>query len=282
MDLSVIIITLNNKKILEDCLTSIKKFTKGISYETLVTDNGSTDGTEQMLKEKFPSTIHLNNKKNLGFSKANNKGIQKAQGRYVLILNDDTYIRSDAFTAMIRFMDKSPEVGICGPKLLYPNGNIQEQGSIFSKKHWASKFAVDVQFVIGACLLIRKEVISKIGSFDENLFFYNDDLDLCLRAKKAGYKVAYFPIPEVYHYGGFTSKKTHNMAFFVEGIRGGLYFCKKHYNRAIYWLYRAFLLAADLFMLGISALIYPFKKDMLPAYLKILKLILTEDIMSKT
>ena len=126
-------------------------------------------------------------------------------------------------------------------------------------------------------MFIRTAVLSKTGMFDENLFFYNDDLDLCMRAKKAGYKVVYSPIADVYHYGGYTSKKSPNYALIIEGYRGGLYFCKKHYGTVIYSIYRVLLFPFILAMLAANL----FNKAMSGAYLEILGIIINEHIISK-
>ncbi len=117
IDLSIIIITLNNKKLLESCIDSIKEFTRHISYEVIVSDNGSTDGTIEMMKSRFPDVCLIENRKNLGFSAANNKGLKKANGRYCLVLNDDTFIEEDAFSIVIDYMDKNENAGAAGPRI---------------------------------------------------------------------------------------------------------------------------------------------------------------------
>lgn len=127
-------------------------------------------------------------------------------------------------------------------------------------------------------MFIRKAAIEKIGLLDENLFFYNDDLDLCKRARKSGFKVVYFPGAEVFHYGGYSSKRSPNMKLFVEGFRGGLYFCKKHYGQLIYSTYRFILFVYVLAMLPFSLM----NKGKLNAYSDILKIIINEQIVSKT
>ena len=241
MDLSIIILTLNNRDILEECIDSVKKFTKDISYEIIVSDNGSVDGTRQFIRTKHPEIALIENEKNFGFSVANNKGLKAAKGRYSMLLNDDTYLKEDAFSKIVRFMDNEPDVGICGPKLLNIDGSVQRQGSILSSIKWNSTKPIEVDFVLGACMFIRMSAINKVGLLDENLFFYNDDLDLCKRAIKAGFKVVYYPSAEVFHYGGYSSKKTANMKLFVEGFRGGLYFCRKHYGNVAYAVYRTLL-----------------------------------------
>ena len=278
MDLSIIIVTLNNKKILEECIESIKRNTTSTSYEIIVVDNNSNDGTRSAIRSKYPDVILVGNKKNLGFSGANNMGLKLAKGRYSVLLNDDTYIKEDAFGKLAAFMDSETGVGICGPKLLNIDGSLQRQGSLLSAYKWRSKSPIEVGFVLGACMFIRMAGISKIGLLDENLFFYNDDLDLCKRASKAGFKVVYYPDAEIYHYGGYSSKKSPNMRLFIEGFRGGLYYCKKHYGLIIYSIYRALLLIFTLAMLPFSLI----NKDKLNAYREILQIILKEQIVSKT
>jgi len=278
MDISIIIITLNNKRILEECIDSVKRFTSSISYESIVVDNGSNDGTQDLIRSKYPDIILIENKKNLGFSAANNKGLKIAKGRYSVLLNDDTFIKEDAFGKIVGFMDGETDVGICGPKLLNIDGTIQRHGSIISAYRWRSSVPIEVSFVVGACMFIRMNVINKIGLLDENIFFYNDDLDLCKRARSAGFKVVYFPHAEVVHYGGYSSKKSSEKTFPVEGFRGGLYFCKKHYGLIIYSLYRVLLFFFVLIMVLFSLI----SKDKLSTYLKVLKIIINEQIVSKT
>jgi len=277
MDLSVIIITLNNKKILGECIDSVKRSTRSISYELIVVDNNSGDGTQNMVRSKYPDIILIENKKNFGFSAANNKGLNIARGRYSVLLNDDTFIKEDAFGKMVAFLDGETDIGICGTKLLNIDGSIQRQGSILSAHKWRSSVPIEVNFVLGACMFIRMGILNKIGLLDENLFFYNDDLDLCKRARSAGFKVVYYPDAEVYHYGGYSSKKASGKTFAVEGFRGGLYFCKKHYGVIIYSLYRALLFLFVLVMVLFSLT----NKENLSNYLAVLKIIIKEQIVSK-
>ena len=277
MDLSIIIVTLNNKKILEECIESIKRNTTSTSYEIIVVDNNSNDGTRSAIRSKYPDVILVGNKKNLGFSGANNMGLKIAKGRYSVLLNDDTYIKEDAFGKLAAFMDNETAIGICGPKLLNIDNSLQRQGSLLSAYKWRSKSPIEVGFVLGACLFIRMAVISKIGLLDENLFFYNDDLDLCKRARTAGFKVVYYPDAEIYHYGGYSSKRSPNMRLFVEGFRGGLYFCRKHYGPIIYSIYRVLLMLFVLLMIPFSLI----KKEKLKACLEILNIIIKEQIVSK-
>ena len=275
IDLSIIIVNINNIGILKECLDSVYKTTKKYTFEITVVDNGSTDGSQLMIKELFPQVKLIENNENLGFAKANNQGLKIANSRYSLLLNNDTIIKEGAFDGMIEFMDNHPKVGACGPRLLNIDGTIQHQGSIFGKRFWRSALPVEIDFVVGACLMVRKEIIEKVGLMDENLFFYNDDLDWCLSIRKAGYKVYYLPQAEVVHYGGHSNKGVFNRRIFVEGFKGGLYFVKKHYGVVPYFLYKVLLFAGIIIYLPFFLLSFPFKPeyfvDRLLAYLDILK-----------
>ncbi len=265
-DLSIIIVSFNSNKLLEACLASIYKNTHKISFEITVVDNASSDGSQEMVKTKFPQVYLIENKENIGFSRANNLGLKNCQARYALLLNNDTIIKNGALDIMVAFMDKSPKAGAVGPKLLNIDGSIQRQGSSLGKKFWLSKKPTSVDFVIGAALMVRKEVIDQIGLMDENLFFYNDDIDWCLSIRKAGWKIYFFPHAEVIHYGGYSSKRTFNRRLFVEGFKGGLYFCRKHYGEPAYNIYRLIL------GLGL-VLVLPFQiinREKLKAYLEII------------
>lgn len=241
LDLSIIIVNINNRKLLKECLASIYRHTHKISFEIIVSDNASTDGSQLMVKKDFPKVFLIENQENLGFIKASNQGLKKFQARYAMLLNDDTVIKEGALDKMVEFMEQNKSAGACGAKLLNVDGTTQRQGGILGKKFWLSSQPIPVDFVIGAALLVRREVIDKIGRLDENLFFYNDDLDWCLRVRKAGWKVYYVPQAEIIHYGGYSSRRTFNPRLFVEGFRGGLYYCRKHYGEFAYHLYRLLL-----------------------------------------
>ncbi len=241
-DLSIIIVNLNNKQLLKDCLYSIYQQTKKISFEVIVIDNASTDGSVEMVKLSFPEAQVAANQENVGFAKANNQALALANARYALLLNNDTVVKDGAFDKLVEFMDNHPRAGACGPRLLNPEGTIQRQGSWLSRRFWLAKKPVTVDFVVGACLLVRKEVVDQVGYLDENLFFYNEDLDWCLTIRKAGYKIYFLPEAEVIHFGGASSRRAFNPQLLVEGFKGGLYFCRKHYGEFAYQSYRLLLI----------------------------------------
>jgi GT2 family glycosyltransferase len=267
-DLSIIIVNTNNRKILEECLTSIEQSTHLTSYEVIVSDNASTDGSREMIRNKFPKVALIANPENLGFIKASNLGLKINQGRYAMLLNDDTIVKDGALDRMVAFMDKHPEAGACGAKLLNIDGTIQRQGGLFGQKFWRAQAPVTVDFVIGAALLVRREVIDQVGVMDENLFFYNDDLDWCLSIRQAGHKIYFLPDAEIIHYGGYSSKRKFNRRLFVEGFKGGLYFCRKHYGELAYSLYRLCLCLC----LCLCLPFHIFNKEKLLAYGQIIAL----------
>lgn len=267
-DISIIIVNTNNKKLLEECLQSIYQNTHKVSFEIIVADNASTDGSQEMVKTKFPKVYLIENKENLGFIKASNQGLRNVAARYAMLLNDDTLVKDSALDKMVEFMDQHPQAGACGPKLLNIDGSPQRQGGILGRRFWLSKKPIAVDFVIGAALIVRKEVLDKVGILDENLFFYNDDIDWCLRIRKAGWKIYFLPQAEIMHYGGYSSRRTFKGKLFVEGFKGGLYFCRKHYGEAAFHIYR-FLLVV------LISLVLPFQifnTEKLKSYAEIINL----------
>jgi hypothetical protein len=233
-----------------------------------VSDNASTDGSQEMVKNSFPKVRLIENKENLGFIKASNLGLRQYHGRYAMLLNDDTIVKESALDKLVDFMATHPEAGACGAKLLNVDGTIQRQGGLFGKKFWLSKKPVTVDFVIGAALLVRREVIEKVGIMDENLFFYNDDLDWCFSIRKAGYKIYFVPQAEIIHYGGYSSRRKFNSRLFIEGFKGGLYFCRKHYGEFAYNAYRSLLI----FFLSLALPFQLFNQNKLQAYAAIISL----------
>lgn len=230
-DLSIIIVTFNNKDLLESCLNSLfENVSNTISYEIFVVDNNSQDSTLQLLQEKFPSVKVIDNKENLGFAKANNQAMRNARGRYFLLLNNDTFVLQDSLEKMVKFMDQNKNIGALSPRLLEADGKtIQLQGSSLQKKIWLSTKPLPVKFISGAAFLIRAQAYQNIGGLDEKFFFYNEDLDWCYRLHKNGWDIYYFPESSVIHYGGKSSRLIKKQTF-VEGFKGGLYFCYKHYR----------------------------------------------------
>lgn len=226
MDISVIIVSYNSKKYIKNCIDSIFKYSQTLQKEIIVVDNASVDGSADVVRDNFPEVRLIKNSRNKGFSAANNQGTKIAQGKYILFMNPDTEIQKDSLVKMMGFMDKSADAGAIGPKLLYPDGSLQLScrrfytlryiilrrtflGKIFSDSRvltshlmadWDHNDIREVDWVLAACLMARREFLGKIGYLDEGYKLYFEDVDLCYRIKEAGYKVYYYPEATVIHH----------------------------------------------------------------------------------
>jgi len=256
MKLSVIIVNYNVEYFLEQCLHSVQKAMQHIEGEVFVVDNNSTDGSNRMVKKKFPWVRLIENKENLGFSKANNQGIKLAQGEYVLLLNPDTVVEDDTFTSIIDFMDDHPEGGALGVKMVDGSGNFLPESkrglptpgtafykmfgfaSLFPRSKRFSKYHLgfldeneihEVEILAGAFMFLRKSVLDKIGLLDETFFMYGEDIDLSYRVIKAGYKNFYYPKTRIIHYKGESTKKS-SVNYVLVFYNAMVIFAKKHFT----------------------------------------------------
>lgn len=227
LDLSIIIVNYNTKRLLQDCLESVFKNSQGLKIEVIVVDNGSADGSVEYLKKQKNVRL-VENKKNFGFAKANNQGIKIAVGKYIFLLNSDTIIESKALSKLVKFAEKGKSIGGVAPRLLNSDGSIQAscfrfpslRGAVeefwFGKRGSFSKYfpetsqPVAVDAVVGAALLLPRETISKIGFLDERYFMYFEDFDYCQRIKKAGLKLYYLPGAVITHLHGASGRRMKN------------------------------------------------------------------------
>jgi GT2 family glycosyltransferase len=227
MDVTIGIITWNARELLAQLLDSIETSVKNVLYEVVLVDNGSTDGTLEMVKTKYPDVILLENAKNLGVAPARNQLLQKAKGRYILSLDvDTTLFPNGAVEALVSTMDKNPDAAIGGPKLVYKDGSLQlscrpfpspmnilVEGTFLKKyfpqsrfvkayslEEWDHESLREVDWMYGAALLIRASALERIGLFDEAYFYLYEDIDLCFRARMGGYKVLYIPDAVICHH----------------------------------------------------------------------------------
>lgn len=249
---SIIIVSFNVKNLLRDCLNSLHQVT--VPFEVFVVDNASKDDTLAMLKTEFQSwsalTVIANNE-NKGFAGANNQAIPKCSGKYILFLNPDTIVKPRAISALTNYLDTHPDVGVVGPRITYGDGSLQFScgtkptllGTIFDSfklyklsprifgrnryREWDYNQIRDVGWVSGACLMIRKDLAVSLGGFDENFFFYNEDVDLCIRAHNRGYRAVYYPNAMIIHLKGQSSRKVRAMIL-LKGYQSKLYFYRKH------------------------------------------------------
>jgi hypothetical protein len=280
MDLSILIVNYNGAKLLPDCLNSVLKSKFSGSYEVLVIDNGSEDDSLQVLSAYESKIKLIPNTKNLGFSKGNNVLAKHAQGKYLYLLNNDTISQQDNLEVLYSFLNHRSFVGAVAPKLLNSDGSLQLPGSSLGHFRFKSTVPRSVPFILGAAVMIKKSLYEEIGGLDENYFFYNDDVDLCKTLLKKGYAIYYVPTTALTHIGGVATK-TRKIGSLIEGYRGGLYLCKKHYGSFIYSIYRVLVLfdviPKILFYL-ILFWVSQEKRSFLFGYFRILKIILFNQI----
>jgi len=251
IDLSVIIVNWNAKEYLLQCLETIYQTDEVPSREIIVIDNGSQDGSEAEVRKRFPRYKMISNKKNLGFAKATNQGLKESRGKYLLLLNPDTMVKRGAFERFILFMDSRPEAGIAGAQLLNPDGS--RQNSIANFPSLATELLnksllrllfperfpgkgqdysepIEVDSVIGAAMMVRREAFEQAGGLDEDYFLFLEETDWCYRMKKAGWKVYHVPQVEICHFQG-KSAETRKERAKVEYFRSRYQFFGKHRGR---------------------------------------------------
>lgn len=268
---SIIIVNFNTKELLKQLLTSITQNVKNVTYEIIVVDNNSTDGSKELLKTLFKKVILIANKSNLGFGKANNQGAKVAQGKYLLLLNSDTLVCENAIDKMFQFLEKEKSVAAVGSKLLNRDGSLQSSWGMFPKLKTEFYFRTflnqlfptnrisglfrvsaydhsavkEVDWVSGACMMIRKEVFDKIVGFDEQIYMYYEDADLCLRIKKLGWKVYFLPHAQIYHFYGSSWKKNRERAILFNCM-SSLHYFRKHHRKWQTYVLKIFMIIETL------------------------------------
>jgi GT2 family glycosyltransferase len=233
MKLSIIIVSWNVMDILSDCLDSIIRRPVAFSYEIIVVDNASTDGTADHIKKKFQTVRVVENSENQGFAQANNQGASRAGGEYLFFLNPDTILLDEAIRNLVDFMDRNPDIAMSGPRILNEDKTLQ--ASVRNFPSWPGAFyrytilkymglfkshfekwhnrgfdydkQADIEQLIGAAMLIRKVTFEQVGRFDERFFMYYEEVDLCRRLKDAGLRVVYYPGARMIHLGGKSAKQ---------------------------------------------------------------------------
>jgi GT2 family glycosyltransferase len=246
-DMSIVLVCWNNKDYLEPCLDSLCQGGLKSSFDVVVVDNGSTDGSQDMLRKKFPQVKIIQNDHNVGLGRASNQGIEASRGRYVLLLNNDTIVNGPSLDRMVAFMDETPEAGAVGGKLLNPDGSVQacynnfpslfeefliatQLGELIRPGYPANMTDTQVKSVDwmgSACLMVRRETINQVGLLDEEYFIYGDEADLQFRSKKAGWQVYYLPQVTTIHYGGRSMNRWSRRKMVY---RGHIMFYNKNYG----------------------------------------------------
>jgi N-acetylglucosaminyl-diphospho-decaprenol L-rhamnosyltransferase len=254
-DLSIVIVNWNTRDLLRDCLKSVYESEGSFTFETVVVDNCSRDGSCAMVADEFPQVHVIESEINGGYAYANNLGLQHCHARYYLLLNSDTVLPPHALQQMLEFMDTHPEVGMAGPKLVLADGSLDLAcrrsfptvensfyklfglSHLFPKSRRFGRYnltyldpdeTAEVDSVVGAFMMVRGEVIEQVGGLDEAYFMYAEDLDWALRAKRAGWKVYYYPEVTVLHYKRKASEQNRDKANY-EFWRAMYIFYRKHY-----------------------------------------------------
>jgi N-acetylglucosaminyl-diphospho-decaprenol L-rhamnosyltransferase len=242
-DASVVVVTYDAMPWVERCLESVR------GHETIVVDHGSTDGTLELIRRRFPHA-RLIERENRGLAAGWNAGIRSSAGRYVFILNADAWVVGNGLTRLVEFADRQPEAAVVGPRLLNPDGTLQRSvrafptrwrlateylflrklapGSRLLNEFYGGGFdhqsVREAEFLMGAAMLVRREAIDSVGLLDEDFFLFSEETDWCYRFRAAGWKVLFYPGAEVMHVGG----ASHGGRFFRENVRGHLRFFAKH------------------------------------------------------
>ena len=280
MKLSIVILCWNDLEVIANCLQSIYSSTHSTQFEIIVSDNGSTDGSVEFIRKRFPRVHVIENGTNLRFAKANNVGIRASKGEYILILNPDTIIHDGTLDKLVMFADQHPEAGAFGCRVLNPDGTYQVSGRPFASLRgewiaalhlrplgyfsdwflsdsytgWKGETQRMVDRHSGCFILIRGDLLKRLGGFDEQFFYYYEDMDLCRRIWDAGYSIIYTPEMTITHLGGQSTKRS-PVAFQLDSqITRYHYFYKYYGKRGARGCRRASLVSQFLRRLGFGLL----------------------------
>lgn len=273
-----------------------------LRIEVIVVDNASSDGSQEMIRAEFPHVRLISNDRNRGFTAANNQGLNLSRGRTLLLLNPDAELLDDALLTMTRYMDDHPEVGALGPQLRYPDGSPQSSRRRFPtlatglvestilQEWWPDNRLIrrytvadrgddlvqEVDWLVGACLLVRRQAYEEVGGLDEGYFMYSEEMDWCRRLKDAGWRIIYLPTAVVIHHEGKSSEQVvaaRHIHFHSSKVR---YF-RKHHGRWQGEFLRCFLLLTYVYQLGREGLKWlvghkrPLRADRVRAYWQVLR-----------
>jgi len=289
--LSIIIVNYNVKVFLEQALHSIGKALEGISSEIFVVDNASRDGSVALIKRKFPNVKLIENRKNVGFARANNQALKEAKGEIICLINPDTLVSEDTFRICLDYLQNHPDTGVVGCKILNPDGTLQLAcrrsfptpwvafskvvglNNLFPKSKLFGKYnltyldpeeTTEVDAISGSFMMIQKKAVDEVGLLDETFFLYGEDLDWCYRMRQAGWKIVYLPKTQIIHYKGQSAKEAtfNHLRVFYSAMS---LFVNKHFNRGWYLLPRWFLILGIWLRGGLSFINRLCRKLVFPA-----------------
>ena len=275
--ISIIIVSWNTARFLENCLASIQANPPTSPFESWVVDNASTDDSPRMVREKFPRVHLIENRENVGFARANNQAIQRCTGKYILLLNPDTLVTSGALQALVAFLDQHPEAGAAGARILNPDGSLQISShprptlprelwrlfhldslspyAEYPLNKWKTNQGQEVDLLMGACLLLRKEVLDGVGFLDEDYFMYSEEIDLCYRIQRAGWRLFWVPEAEVVHFGGQSTQQAPT-EMFLNLYHGKIKYFRKHNGWLAAQIYKLILMIAAVSRLVLAPFVF--------------------------
>ena len=276
-NLSIIIVSWNVRELLQNCLRSVLAETN-LAMQIIVVDSASTDGSPEMIAEQFPQVELVACQENVGFPGGNNLGLERANGRFILLLNPDTIVQGDALAEIVSYLEQNSQVGVVGPQLLNEDGTVQSSRrrfptlrTAFFESTWLQPYAPQavlddyfvrdvmdeetavVDWLMGACLMIRQEVVAQVGGLDEKYFMYSEELDYCRRIHEAGWQVVYYPQAQVTHLSGKSSEQAVTQRH-INFNRAKLRYFRKYHGRLAAGLLRLFLLKSYGWQLTLEAI----------------------------
>lgn len=253
--ISVIIVSWNARAYLQNCLDSIRKNSNSLVHEIIVVDNASSDGSPEMVEKLFPDVMLIRSQENLGFARANNKGIERASGDYLALVNSDVIVHAQCFERLAGFLDENKRVGLIGPKVIGGDGHLQRSCrrlpslwnltcralmldqllsrhaffSGFEMRHWNHDEMAEVEVLSGCFWLARRSAVAEVGVLDERFFFYAEDLDWCKRFRDANWKLTFVPTASATHFGGGSSSNA-PLKYSIEMLKANLAYWQKHHG----------------------------------------------------
>jgi GT2 family glycosyltransferase len=298
--LSISIVNTNNRVLLEQCLHSLFDQDHGVDFEVILVDNVSTDGSAEMVGEKFPQVQLIRNTGRMGFAANHNQAIRASRGKFILVLNEDTIVRPGALKSMCDIQANNPRIGAVGPRLENPDGTLQPSCYKFPNplrciaenlmlvaafpnsklfgdyRSWPHDSVRDVEFVSGAAIQVRREVIETTGLLDDGFFIYSEETDWCYRMHKDKWRVVFVPGGTIVHFGGQSSVAIKDRQF-CEFNRSGARYFRKHFGIVGSIVLRTSMIVGALLRIPIFTAVYlikrsPSAKEKASLWVRLLKL----------
>ena len=286
IDVSIIIVNWNTKDFLQECLHSVFETTHEVTFEVIVVDNGSCDGSLEMVTENYPYVKLIQTGSNLGFAKANNVGIKNSKGRHICLVNSDVVIREGCIDKMYMYIQQHPPIGILGPRILNPDLTLQSscRGNLSLWNTFCRSLALDTIFprstlfggllmnywphdtirrvdaILGCFWMVRREALNQVGLLDEQFFMYAEDIDWCKRFWKTGWEVVFFPYAEAIHYGGGSSLEV-PIKSYVKANRSSFVYWRKYHGKVMLTCFYSVILIGEIIRIVRASILFLIKSS---------------------